>query len=80
MMLDSEPIVTSSPIAAPSWMRTWSRRSQARPTIAPSISVLRPMCVELSTTLRVVCARSRSVTLFESTVYGPTRASRATRQ
>ena len=75
MMLASEPIVTSSPIATPSWMRTWSRMSQERPTIAPSISALRPTCVEASITVRVVRARSRSVTPFESTEYGPTEAS-----
>ena len=80
MMLDSEPIVTSSPIAAPSWIRTWSRMSHERPTIAPSISALRPTCVEESITVRTVRARSRSVTPFESTVYGPTDASRAIRQ
>ena len=80
MMLDSEPIVTSSPIAAPSWIRTWSRMSHERPTIAPSISALRPTWVEESITVRTVRARSRSVTPFERTVYGPTDASRAIRQ
>ena len=79
-MFDSEPIVTSSPIAAPSWIRTWSRMSQARPMIAPSISALRPTCVAASITERVVRARSRSVTPFESTVYGPIEASRVIRQ
>ena len=68
MMLDSEPIVTSSPIAAPSWMRTWSRMSQERPTTAPSIRELRPMWLAASITERTVRARSRSVTPCESTV------------
>src|SRR5437764_429732 len=39
----SEPIVTSSPIATPSWMRTCARMSQDRPRIAPSIRQLRPV-------------------------------------
>src|SRR5580765_6515052 len=50
----SEPIVTSSPIAAPSWTWTWARRSHDRPTIAPSTTALRPMCVAASITDRVV--------------------------
>ena len=45
--------------------------------IAPSTSALRPMCVALSITERVMRARSRSVTLAESTEYAPTVASRA---
>ena len=74
------PIVTSSPIATPSWMRTCERMSDERPTIAPSISVLRPMCVSESITERVVRARSRSVTFADSTEYGPTVAPGRMRQ
>ena len=51
-MLASGPIVTSSPIATPSWMRTWSRMSQERPTIVPSTTELRPRYVPASITLR----------------------------
>ena len=80
MITLSEPIVTSSPIATPSWMRTWPRMSQERPRIAPSIKELRPMWVEASMTDRVVLVRSRSVTLFESTECEPTVAPGATRQ
>src|SRR5579875_654855 len=61
----SAPTVTSSPIATPSWTRTWARRSQPRPTIAPSTSVLRPMYVEASTIERTTRPRSRTVTLVE---------------
>jgi len=39
----SAPIVTSSPTATPSWMRTCERMSQERPTTAPSTIELRPM-------------------------------------
>ena len=80
MITLSAPIVTSSPIATPSWMRTWARMSHERPMIAPSTSALRPMWVDASITERVVRARSRSVTLADSTEYGPTSASGAIRQ
>ena len=80
MITLSAPIVTSSPIATPSCTRTCARKSQERPTIAPSTSALRPMYVDASTIERVVRARSRSVTLVESTEYGPTVASGAIRQ
>jgi len=76
----SEPIVTSSPIATPSWMRTCARMSQDRPRIAPSIRQLRPTCVDESSTERVVRVRSLSVTVFESTEYSPTLAPGAMRQ
>ena len=76
----SSPILTSSPIATPSCRREWARMSQERPMIAPSTSAPRPMCVEASIIERAVRARSRSVTLAESTEYAPTVASRATRQ
>src|SRR5919108_2744858 len=77
---DPPPIVTSSPTATSSWIRTCERMSQFRPTIAFSISALRPMCVAASTTDATVRARSRSVTLDERTEYGPTVASGAIRQ
>ena len=80
MITVSAPIVTSSPIATPSWRRTWARMSHDRPMIAPSISELRPMCVEASITERVVRVRSRSVTLFDSTECEPTVAPGAMRQ
>ena len=80
MITLSEPIVTSSPIATPSWMRTCARMSHDRPMIAPSISELRPTCVDASRTERVVRVRSRSVTLFDSTECAPTVAPGATRQ
>ena len=80
MITLSAPIVTSSPTATPSWMRTCARMSHDRPRIAPSISELRPMCVDASITERVVRVRSRSVTLFERTEYAPTAAPSATRQ
>ncbi len=80
MITLSEPIVTSSPIATPSWMRTCARRSHERPTIAPSTVVERPIEVDASMIERDVRARSRSVTLEPRTVYGPTVASGATRQ
>ena len=67
MITLSAPIVTSSPIATPSWMRTCERMSQFRPTIAFSMSALRPMWVEASMTDATVRARSRRVTLEEST-------------
>ena len=54
MITVSEPIVTSSPIATPSWMRTWLRMSHERPRIAPSRMLERPTCVEESITVRVV--------------------------
>ncbi len=76
----SAPIVTWSPTATSSWMRTWDRMSQLRPTIAFSISALRPMCVEASMTEATVRARSRSVTLEARTEYGPTVASEPIRQ
>jgi len=38
MITLSEPIVTSSPIATPSWTRTCARRSQERPTIAAVVA------------------------------------------
>jgi hypothetical protein len=80
MITLSEPIVTSSPIAAPSWMWTCARMSHERPTIAPSTTALRPTCVAASITERAVRARSRSVTLFDSTECFPTVASRPIRQ
>jgi hypothetical protein len=80
MITLSAPIVTSSPIATPSWIRTCPRMSHERPRIAPSISELRPMCVDASITERVVRVRSRSVTLFESTECEPTLAPGAMRQ
>src|ERR671929_7999 len=52
MITLSAPIETSSPIATPSCTRTCERRSQARPTIAPSRTVLRPMYVDASTIVR----------------------------
>jgi hypothetical protein len=48
--------------------------------IAPSISELRPMYVELSTMERTTRPRSRTVTLDASTTCGPTRAPREMRQ
>ena len=54
--------------------------SQLRPTIAPSTSALRPTCVLASITERTVRARSRSVTLAESTEYGPIDACGEIRQ
>jgi hypothetical protein len=63
----SAPILTSSPIATSSWMRTCERMSQLRPTIAFSIRALRPMWVEASITEATVRARSRSVTLEDRT-------------
>jgi hypothetical protein len=48
--------------------------------IAPSTTVERPIDVDESTIDREVRARSRSETLVESTEYGPTDASGATRQ
>src|SRR6185312_5081932 len=48
MITLSAPIVTSSPIATPSWMRTCPRMSHERPRIAPSISDLR-RCVDHGT-------------------------------
>src|SRR3954466_5562101 len=80
MITLSAPIVTSSPIATPSWIRTCPRMSHERPRIAPSISELRPMCVDASITERVVRVRSRRVTLFESTECEPTLAPGALRQ
>ena len=80
MITLSEPIVTSSPIATPSCTRMCARRSHERPTIAPSTLVERPIDVDASMIDRVVCARSRSVTLVPSTEYGPTVASGAIRQ
>jgi hypothetical protein len=80
MITLSAPTVTSSPMATPSCTRTCERRSHERPTIAPSTTVERPIDVDASTIDREVCARSRSVTLVESTEYGPTLASGATRQ
>ena len=74
------PRTTSSPIAAPSWMRTCERTSQPLPRIAPSTSALRPMCVLASITERTVRARSRSVTLAPSTEYGPIDACGEIRQ
>src|SRR5580765_3067249 len=59
MITLSAPIVTSSPMATPSWIRTCPRMSHERPRIAPSISELRPMCVDASITERVVRVRSR---------------------
>ncbi len=76
----SSPIVTSSPTATPSPIRTCARMSQERPTIAPSISAARPMCVPESITLCVVLAFSRRVTFADSTEYGPTVASGRIRQ
>ncbi len=80
MITVSEPIVTSSPTATPSWIRTCARMSQDRPMTAPSISELRPMCVDASMTERVVRVRSRNVTLFERTECAPTVAPGAMRQ
>ena len=80
MITLSAPIFTSSPIATPSCTRVCARRSQARPMIAPSMTALRPMYVDASMTERDTRARSRSVTLVESTEYGPTDASGAMRQ
>ena len=77
---DSAPIVTSSPTATSSWIRTCARMSHARPTIAFSISALRPTWVDASITEATVRARSRSVTLAPRTEYGPTVASGAIRQ
>ena len=68
MITLSAPTVTSSPMATPSWMRTFARMSHERPRIAPSTSDDRPICVDESITERVTRVRSRSVTLFESTV------------
>ena len=51
-----------------------------RPTIAPSITPARPMCVTESITLWVVRAFSRRVTFADSTEYGPTVASGRIRQ
>src|SRR5207253_2920450 len=59
----SAPITTSSPIATPSWIRTWRRTSQRRPMIAPSTTALWPTYVAASITERAVRAPSRSVTL-----------------
>ncbi len=80
MITLSAPIVTSSPIATPSWIRACERTSQERPRMAPSTRTLRPRWVATSTTERVVRARSSSVTLACSTECGPTEASGATRQ
>jgi len=76
----SAPIVTSSPIATPSWMRTCARRSQLRPITAPSTIALVPTCVEESITVRLVRAPSRSVTLLPRIEYGATVASGEIRQ
>ncbi len=76
----SAPIVTSSPIATPSWMRTCERMSHDRPMTAPSIRAEAPMCVEASMTDRAVRARSRSVTLALRTVCAPTSASAPMRE
>ena len=70
----SSPIVQSSPTATPSCRRACGRMSQALPTIAPSMSTLRPIEVEASMTDREVFAWSPTVTLFMSTEYGPTEA------
>ena len=80
MITLSAPTVTSSPMATPSCTRTCARRSHERPTTAPSTVVDRPIDVDPSTIDRTVRARSRSVTLVDSTEYGPTVASGAMRQ
>ena len=54
--------------------------SHERPTIAPSMSAPRPMCVDASITERTVRARSSSVALADRTEYGPTSAPGAIRQ
>ena len=63
MITLSAPIVTSSPIATPSWTRTCARMSQERPTIAPSTTRRAADLRRRVDDRPVVRAPSRSVTL-----------------